>query len=84
MNELNKQQLAKEKRIKFAKSYFICLFNEKKIIAKQNGLNEVIMVDYEYFIIEDCYDEIYKKFISKNFKWTHIYDLGYIIISWNE
>ena len=79
-----KEILAKNRRIMFAKSHFISIFNEKRLTAKKMGDNEVIMTDYEYFMISDCYDEIYNKFISKKFKWKHFYEIGYIKISWDR
>lgn len=80
----NKLEIYKNNRIKFAKSYFISIFNEKRLIARKQGESDVIMTDYDYFIISDCYDEIHNKFIKKNYKWKHIHELGYIVISWNR
>ena len=43
INLIQKEKIAKKKRIQFGKSYFISLFNEKKLVARQNSETEVIM-----------------------------------------
>ena len=74
-------KLIKRRNI-YAKNYFITNFNIQKRECKKLGYNEVIINEFLYYLISDVYDELCNKFTKKGYKWRHINELDYIVISW--
>ena len=67
----------------YGKCYFINIFNERALKSVRFGDQfEVLMEDYLYYIISDCYNDVKSTFILNGYRWKHYHEIGCIKITW--
>ena len=64
---------------------FVNEFNNRFRLLRENMeiKNEVIMEDYLYYLIAGCYNETRTLFEINGYKWNYIFEICYIVISWD-